>query len=670
MATDAADEAPLLAEEPLRPGACSRELELREFHDRYVIRSIDGGGAFAVSRSNGSLRPLSAEEAAAGSDCKVSKIYGVAGVIRLLAGSYVLVITSRNDAGSYQGSPVYNVNSMKFLCCNEAIKHLTAQEKRDEAYFMSLLRIAETTHGLYYSYDRDLTLNLQRASKLPAGRVHKPLWKQADPRFVWNKNLLEEFIEAKLDEFIIPLTAQFSLKEAPVRITLFSRTRMWRRGANLEGATANFVETEQLAEYEGLMSSFIQVRGSIPLLWEQIVDLSYKPCLNIIEHEETPKVVQRHFHDLSQRYGDTVVVDLTDKQGDEGNLSNAFAAEMERIPNIRYVHFDFHHICRGGNFDNLQVLYNQIEEAIQKQGYFLINSKGEIFLEQSGIVRSNCIDCLDRTNVTQSFLARKSLDLQLQRMGALSSSDSISQSEDISDTFKKMWVEHGDELSLEYAGSYALKGDLVRYGRQTLPGLIKDGMSALSRYYLNNFHDGVRQDALDLISGYYTVSKSISSPFQNGGFESATYLPVASAIIVGGITATTFTLSQAVGRNAQHFITSIICAGLTAGVVALVKANGKQFCSKPQTEREKLFDGSTDVEKPRMKSTEEILTKYKFGGDAAAAAAHAKDKLKERGEKLARISQESAELQNESENFASLAHQIAKSMENKKWWKP
>lgn len=146
---------------------------------------------------------------------------------------------------------------------------------------------------------------------------------------------------------------------------------------------------------------------------------------------------------------------------------------------------------------------------------------------------------------------------------------------------KKMWVEHGDELSLEYAGSYALKGDLVRYGRQTLPGLIKDGMSALSRYYLNNFHDGVRQDALDLISGYYTVSKGISSPFQNGGFESATYLPVASAIIVGGITATTFTLSQ-VGRNAQHFITSIICAGLTAGVVALVKANGKQFCSKPR----------------------------------------------------------------------------------------
>ncbi|XP_020192883.1 phosphoinositide phosphatase SAC8 isoform X8 [Aegilops tauschii subsp. strangulata] len=622
MATDA-DEAPLLADEPLRPGSCSRELELREFRDRYVFRSLDGGGAFAVARADGSLHPLSPEEAAAGSDCKVSKIYGVAGMIRLLAelasskhcvsdlsryirfwtnlrqliwdgGSYVLVITSRKDAGSYGASTVYHANSMKFLCCNEAIKHLTSEEKRDEAYFMSLLRIAETTCGLYYSYDRDLTLNLQRASKLAAGRVHKPLWKQADPRFVWNRNLLEELIETKLDEFITPLiqgsfqTEQFTLKDRLVRITLFSRrcnrrlgTRMWRRGANLEGATANFVETEQLVEYEGLTSSFIQVRGSIPLLWEQIVDLSYKPRPSIIEHEEMTKVVERHFHDLSQRYGDTMVIDLTDKQGDEGNLSNAFAAEMQNFPDIRYVHFDFHHICGGGNFDNLQVLYDEIEEAIQKQGYFLMNSKGEILLDQSGVVRSNCIDCLDRTNVTQSFLARKSLDSQLQRMGALSSAESISQSDIINDKFKKLWVEHGDELSLEYAGSYALKGDLVRYGRQTLPGLIKDGMSALSRYYLNNFHDGVRQDALDLISGYYTVSKSSSSPFQIIGFESAPYLPVASAIIVGGITVTTFTLSQ-VGRSAQHLISSIIFAGLTAGVVALVKANGKQLCSRPR----------------------------------------------------------------------------------------
>ncbi|KAM2117545.1 hypothetical protein ACFX1R_011083 [Malus domestica] len=61
-------------------------------------------------------------------------------------------------------------------------------------------------------------------------------------------------------------------------------------------------------------------------------------------------------------------------------------------------------------------------------------------------------------------------------------------------TFRALWAEQGDEISLEYAGTYALKGDLVRYGKQTFGGIIKDGMSALSRYFLNNFQDGIRQD--------------------------------------------------------------------------------------------------------------------------------------------------------------------------------
>lgn len=35
-----------------------------------------------------------------------------------------------------------------------------------------------------------------------------------------------------------------------------------------------------------------------------------------------------------------------------------------------------------------------------------------------------------------------------------------------------------------------------RYGKQTMGGMIKDGVSALSRYYQNNFHDGIRQASL------------------------------------------------------------------------------------------------------------------------------------------------------------------------------
>lgn len=39
-------------------------------------------------------------------------------------------------------------------------------------------------------------------------------------------------------------------------------------------------------------------------------------------------------------------------------------------------------------------------------GYFLHNSSG-VARKQQGVMRTNCIDCLDRTNVVQGMFARK-----------------------------------------------------------------------------------------------------------------------------------------------------------------------------------------------------------------------------------------------------------------------
>ncbi|KHN20310.1 Phosphatidylinositide phosphatase SAC1 [Glycine soja] len=183
---------------------------------------------------------------------------------------------------------------------------------------------------------------------------------------------------------------------------------MWRRVANLEGGTANFIETEQFLENEEFKFSFLQ-------------------------------------------------------HGEEGQLSAAYAAEMQNQQHVRYVPFDFHHHYGSSNFDNMKILYDQISEDFEKQRYFLIDRQGNILEEQRGLVRLNYIDSLDRTNVTQLYL------------------------------FYLVWAEQGDEISLEYARTHALKGDLVRYGKQTITRMIKDGVSALSRYYLNNFQDGIRQ---------------------------------------------------------------------------------------------------------------------------------------------------------------------------------
>ena len=44
---------------------------------------------------------------------------------------------------------------------------------------------------------------------------------------------------------------------------------------------------------------------------------------------------------------------------------------------------------------------------------------------QTGVFRVNCIDCLDRTNVVQSMLARVVLETQLVKLGVIASGQGI-----------------------------------------------------------------------------------------------------------------------------------------------------------------------------------------------------------------------------------------------------
>lgn len=87
-----------------------------------------------------------------------------------------------------------------------------------------------------------------------------------------------------------------------------------------------------------------------------------------------------------------------------------------------------------------------------------------------------------------------------------------------------------------------------------------------------------------------------------------------------------------------------------------------------ETDRQKLLEESSTDAKPRARTTEEIKAKYRKTGDAAAAAALARDKLVERQEKLQMLNDHTEELQNGAQDFASMATELARRMENRKWW--
>ncbi|WVZ75327.1 hypothetical protein U9M48_023394 [Paspalum notatum var. saurae] len=552
-------------------------LRLWEFADRYMFEPVDGLAdmLLSVNRANGSMNLV--EELPQNGPSKNPKhqiVFGVIGVLKLAVGTYLLVITDRDCVGSYLGHAVFKVTGLKVLPCNNSLAASTEQKKVDTE-FSELLDAAERTIGLYFSYDSNLTVISQRLHELGDEFKSLPLWRQAEPRFLWNGYLLEPLIENK--------SIHAEVMSEKVNVTLIARrctrrigTRMWRRGADPEGYAANFVESEQIMQSKGFTASYVQVRGSMPFLWEQIVDLTYKPSFDVVRVEEAPRVLERHFHDLQKKYGAVVGVDLVNTHGGEGRLYERYAKSIEPIlsEDIRFVHFDFHKICGHIHFERLSQLYDQIEDYLKKHKYFLLSDKDEKIEQQTGTVRTNCVDCLDRTNVTQSMIGRKLLEVQLQRIGVFGANDTVSNFPDFDANYKVLWANHGDAISTQYSGTPALKGDFVRYGKRTTQGIFNDLWNALARYYLNNFADGTKQDAMDLLQGHYisSVSRDMAAPTK-GLLENYASFRLAFVLILGALMFMIMSLRKA-RNDAGHLVLSLMWAGLSIGITRYVRTNG------------------------------------------------------------------------------------------------
>lgn len=65
--------------------------------------------------------------------------------------------------------------------------------------------------------------------------------------------------------------------------------------------------------------------------------------------------------------------------------------------------------CRNMHWENLDTLLKMVDQEFDGQGFYHVGPTREVKMLQSGVVRTNCMDCLDRTNVVQSLLARRNI---------------------------------------------------------------------------------------------------------------------------------------------------------------------------------------------------------------------------------------------------------------------
>jgi hypothetical protein len=192
---------------------------------------------------------------------------------------------------------------------------------------------------------------------------------------------------------------------------------MWVRGADADGYVANYVETEQiLITGAGALYSYVQVRGSIPLIWSQYPDLTRLPDLVMATETTSMEGFRTHYERMKKEYGAVVTISLTDNRGREKVVTDLFNRVIHTIPDAEFAYFDFHHECAHFHWANIDHLIQEVQPAIDRFGWSKVTGE-QVDVQQRGIFRTSCIDCLDRTNVVQSMIARQILERQLRELG-------------------------------------------------------------------------------------------------------------------------------------------------------------------------------------------------------------------------------------------------------------
>lgn len=230
----------------------------------------------------------------------------------------------------------------------------------------------------------------------------------------------------------------------------------------------------------------------------------------------TLPAVKRHFDELTERYQAVCNINLlSQKETSAGELllGNAFNTAVNQLnvskETVRMVNFDLHAECRGGNYDNVAVLMKNIRRILDDYSFFLMDSDdNQIICKQKGVFRTNCMDCLDRTNLVQNEISKRALlDYLYDRFRESRSNVNLEQ---LIALHSHLWAENGDGLSKIYAGTGALKSAFTRTGKVTFMNVLSDATRSVNRFYINTFQDKARQEIIDLLLGKLTNQAAIT----------------------------------------------------------------------------------------------------------------------------------------------------------------
>ena len=214
------------------------------------------------------------------------------------------------------------------------------------------------------------------------------------PQYAFNDELLQEFNGIEYSPFKVPCIFGYVFISSPnfnrskIDFILISRKdcrrpgrRFITRGLDREGNASNFVETENIfIQYDSQarmkLATYVQIRGSIPLIWTMKPNLKWSPPVKINQNFEDSRISAKiHFKETCEMYGSQYLVNLIDKKGSQNRIGQQFTKLHSELKdkNLNYVWFDFHGECKKMKWENLSKLVDICKDELENYGYFMAN---------------------------------------------------------------------------------------------------------------------------------------------------------------------------------------------------------------------------------------------------------------------------------------------------------
>ncbi|KAJ5873957.1 uncharacterized protein N7529_002387 [Penicillium soppii] len=480
--------------------------------------------------------------------------WALLGFIRLTGAYYMLLVTKRSQVAMVGGHNVYQIDETELIpLTTSESSHLKAEKHPEEARYIAILNNLDLSRSFYFSYSYDITRTLQhnitRERKLYQDGKPQPFSQDYHSMFIWNYHLLTPAAETIKNpyEWCLPIIhgyvdqSKMSVYGRLVYITIIARrsrffagARFLKRGANDLGYVANDVETEQIVCEQVTTSfhsagpvlhanphytSFVQHRGSIPLHWTQEnTGVSPKPDIELNLVDPFYSAAALHFDNLFKRYGAPVyilnLVKSRERTPRESILLKEFtdcvAYLNQFLPEDKkliYEAWDMSRAAKSRDQDVIEILEGIAGSIIPKIGFFKNGNDAESGLRlQDGVARTNCIDCLDRTNAAQFVIGKRALGYQLHALGIIDET-MVEYDTDAVNLFTNMWHDHGDTIAIQYGGSH-LVNTMATYRKiNQWSSHSRDMVESFKRYYNNSFLDAQRQEAYNLFLGNYIFAQ-------------------------------------------------------------------------------------------------------------------------------------------------------------------